>query len=142
MRQRIGIPTLASLAAITLVGAVTPAASADPQGSPNAETIQLQCGSDPFDVVVNGEGRWSPAHDLGSNSIFVPVWFGEIHGSVTTADGTVVDEFTEAPMSKGAGRNAVLQCTFWQSGTFEDPDLGELTFTVSGDVAGFQTPRS
>lgn len=125
---------------LTLAGLAAPA-SADPSNAPEAGLLELVCGEDTFDIVVNGNGNWTPAHDAGSNAIFVPTWFGEVHFVLTMADGTILEEGTEPARTKGSGKNADLQCTFHETGSFEDPELGVLTFHVDGEVAGFHTPR-
>ena len=52
--------------------------------------------------MVNSNGAFRPAHDVDSNKVFVPVWFGEINGTITDSEGTVVDSFSEPPATKGA----------------------------------------
>ena len=103
--------------------------------------LELDCDGTVHEVVVFSNGRFSPALDADSNSVFVPVSFGEVNGTITDSEGTVIDTFTDPPATKGAGKNADLHCTFSDTDTFEDPQLGELTFSVSGEVAGFVTPR-
>lgn len=134
------ISLTAALGTVALIGIGAPAV-ADPINAKNSSVIDLECDGTTHEVVVNGNGRWSPAHDAHSNAIFVPVWFGEITGTVTDSEGTVIDTFTDSPMTKGAGKHAEIHCTFTDTGTFDDPELGELTFSVTGEVAGFVTPR-
>jgi hypothetical protein len=129
------------LALVLATIALAAPASADPSNAPESGSFDLVCGDDSFPVVVNGNGRWSPAHSADSNTIFVPTWFGEVHFVLTTADGTILEEGTDEPMAKGAGKHADIDCTFHDTGTFEDPELGVLTFTVDGEVSGFATPR-
>ena len=133
---------LAATTGIVLAGMSMSAAAADPTGAPSSTVIHLTCGGEEFQAVVNGNGAWGPAHDLGSNTVLVPVSFGEAHFTLTNANGDVLDESTDPPRVKGAGRHADLDCTYVGSGTFEDPELGVLTFTFSGDVSGFTTPRN
>ena len=131
----------AALAALCVAG-LPAQAGADPTGAKSASVFDLVCDDGTTtQIVVNGSGNWTPAHDVGSNAIFVPVSFGEVTGTVTDEQGNVVDSFTDPPMSKGPGKNADLQCTFSGTFSFPDPDLGLLTVEVSGDVAGFRTPR-
>jgi hypothetical protein len=134
--------SVAALAALCIAGVPTPA-GADPTGAKNASVFDLVCDDGTTtEIVVNGNGNWTPGHDLGSNAIFVPVSFGEVTGTVTDTEGDVVDTFTEPPATKGSGKHADLQCMFSGTFSFPDPDLGLLTVTVSGDVAGFRTPRN
>lgn len=64
-------------------------------------------------------------------------------GTLTDADGNVIDTFTEPPAARGQSSRApreYITCTFSFSETFEDPDLGLLTFEGTGTVTGFATP--
>jgi hypothetical protein len=74
----------------------------------------------------------------------VPTAFGEFHGTVTDSDGNVIDEFVDPPMTKGNSGNHALattaSCTYSVSDSFEDPELGLLTFAGEGSVTGFVTP--
>jgi hypothetical protein len=134
------LPLTAALAAVTLVGLGTPAV-ADPVNAPSGSVIDLTCDGTTYQVAVNGNGQWGVATDVGSNKVFIPVWFGEVNGTVTDSEGTVIETFSDPPATKGAGKHADIHCIFADSGTFDDPELGELTFSVSGEVAGFVTPR-
>lgn len=125
-------------------GLVLIAAPAPASADPNGESLSVACDNGvTYEVVVNGNGDFTPAHDLASTSMLVPTWFGPFHGVVTDSEGTVVDEFTDPAQSKGAStrdRRTSTTCTFAIEETFDDPDLGTLTFTGSGTVAGFVTP--
>lgn len=112
-------------------------ASADPTG----EAFALTCEGTTYAVVVKGNGLFTPAHDADSNTNFMPVFFGEFHGTVTDGTGEVIDSFTDPPVTKGTGKNADLDCTYTFAGTFEDPELGILTVEGTGTVSGFTTPR-
>jgi hypothetical protein len=93
-------------------------------------------------VSVNGNGAFTPGHDLASTTILVPTAFG-VHGVLTDADGNVIDEFVDPPMVKGSSskqRATTTSCTFTITESFEDLDLGPLTFTGDGSVTGFVTP--
>jgi hypothetical protein len=132
--RRLSVTAAAALGLSALAAAP---ATADPKG----ETIPLTCGGVTYAVAVNGDGDFTPAHDTASTRMFIPVWFGPFHGTVTDASGTVIDEFTDPAMTKGAGKNADLECSYTFHDTFEDPELGTLTFDGSGTVRGFVTPR-
>jgi hypothetical protein len=134
------ISLTAALGTVALITLGAPAV-ADPVNAKNSSVIDLVCGGTSYEIVVNSNGAFSPAHDIHSNKVFVPVWFGEVTVTITDSEGTVVDTFTDPPATKGAGKHADIHCTFDDSGTFEDPELGTLTFSASGEVAGFVTPR-
>jgi hypothetical protein len=135
---------LASALAITTLsaGLAGGTAVAAPVNAPNALTVTLNCGdAGTFDVVVNGNGVWTPGHLLDGNGVVIPVAFGESTFTVTDAEGNVIDEGVEPAISKGKakarGRERIT-CTFTVSFT-EDG----TTFTSTGSVTGFMAgPRS
>ena len=104
----------------------------------DAETFPLVCDDgNTYIVTTNGNGEFTPAHDTDSNTVFVPLSFGDFHGTVTDSEGNV-EEFTEPGVAKGqSGKNAknTVTCTFSFSGT-EDG----MTFEASGSVTGYATP--
>lgn len=117
------------------------AASADPQGEP----ISLECDNGiSYQVTVNGNGAFTPGHDLASTSVLVPTFFGELHGTVTDSSGNVIEEFVDPPMVKGNSgghpRATTTSCTFTINQSFEEPDLGLLFFSGQGSLTGFVTP--
>lgn len=133
------IATAAALGLAAAVAVAAPAA-ADPKG----QLIPLSCdnGSD-YVIAVNGNGDFTPGHDVDSTSVLVPTAFGEFHAVVTDESGAVIDEFSEPGIAKGRStkdRRTSTTCSFAFSDQFMDPDLGLLTFTVSGTVSGFITP--
>ena len=120
------------------IGIAAAPANADPKG----ETFPLVCNNgETYDVTTNGNGNFTPAHNADGTNVFIPLAFGEFKGTVTDAQGNVVDSFSEPGIEKGkgnAGKNATatISCTFSFSGT-EDG----LTFNASGSVLGYVTPR-
>jgi hypothetical protein len=133
----------AALAAAMLGLAIALAgpAAADPKG----EVVPVDCGETTYLVAVSGNGQFSPGHDTASTSILIPVSFGEFTGTITDEEGTVIESFVDPAVSKGPGAaaKATVDCTFSFSETFEEPELGPgtFTFTGSGSVQGFVTPR-
>src|SRR6185369_12167996 len=111
---------LAILLAVAAVSAALAAgtAAAAPVNAPNAQTVALDCGeAGTFQAVVNGDGAWSPGHDLNSNAILIPVAFGESTATVRDAEGNVIDEGTEPAMTKGQGKARArhrnpIECTY------------------------------
>ena len=124
---------VAVAAGVTVLGA-SGVAAADPPG----ETISVACDNGTtYQVVVAGNGLFTPAHDVASNSNLVPTAFGEITLTVTDPEGNVTSE-TSPPVSKGSSthsRATTTSCTFHQEGT-EDG----FSFVVDGTVTGFVTP--
>jgi hypothetical protein len=118
-------------------------AVADPVNAPEIESLPLTCDGQTYQVVVNGNGAFTPAHDTDSTRMFIPTSFGEFTGTITDAQGEVIDSFTEPPMAKGSStkaRSTSVDCTFTFSEDFVDPELGPLHFEGSGEVTGFYTP--
>ena len=127
--------------ALTAGFAVTPApVSADPVGAKNSTPVSVTCDNgQTYETVANGNGQFSPAHDLHSTSVLIPVAFGPTTFTVTDPDGNVVDQGTDPAEAKGSSAQnpgADMECTFVVS--FQDPD--GLTITVEGTVTGFVTP--
>lgn len=122
------------------------AAGADPKGG--VTTLTCDDGTS-YEVVVAGNGNWTPAHDTTSNTILVPTWFGDFHGTVRDAEGNVVDDFVEegdSPKGQSAtNKGDIVECTFsfTEVSDGSDPEFPEgFTFTGVGEVRGFATPRS
>ena len=126
--------------AVLALAAVGQPASADPKG----DVVTIACDNgNTYSAVVKGNGDWTPAHDLASNTILVPTAFGESTFTITDSEGNVIDSETDPGSTKGHAnkpRKTSTDCTFSFGGTEEDPDLGTLTFSATGTVSGFTTP--
>ena len=132
-----GLALLSGAAVVVALGTPGPA-TADPKG----EVVPLDCDDGTtYLVAVNGNGAFSPGHDTASTATVVPVSFGEFTGMITDEAGNVLETFVDPPVSKGNASLAEVSCTFSFTETFEDPELGTLTFTGSGSVEVFVTPR-
>jgi hypothetical protein len=117
---------VAGALALGMLGAVAAPAGADPK--PGALAVALTCDGEVYDVTVAGNGAWTPAHDLGSTLVGVPLEFGEFTGTFTPTDGEP-ETFTDPPFAKpNAPRSANLTiwCTYTVTGDFPDG-------SVSGD---------
>lgn len=138
------------LAALTLPAAslgcllaVTQHASADPTNAKNAILLTVACtNGNTYTAATNGNGNFTPAHDVNSTATLIPLWFGEQTFTVTDPNGVVVDQETAPASAKGdsasaANRATETACTF--SGSQTDPSSG-FTFTIAGSVVGFVTP--
>ncbi len=124
-----------------LLGLAAAPANADPR---KGELIPLDCDNGrSYTIAVNGNGEFTPGHDVNSTSMLVPVAFGAFTGTVTDSQGNVVETFTEPGAAKGrSAKNTknTVTCTFEFNDTFEEN--GEtFTFSGSGSVTGFITPR-
>lgn len=141
MARRILLAT-ALVAPLVAGTALAAPAGADPLHAKDSLQLQVSCANGrTYLVVSNGNGNWTPAHDLSSTSTLIPLAFGEQTFTVTDPSGTVVDQETQPPSAKGASadasRSTQTTCTF--SGSQTDPASG-YTFSISGTVLGFVTP--
>ena len=111
-----------------LTTALAGTAGADPK---KGEFFTLRCDNgQTYDIVVNGNGEWTPGHDLNSNAILKPFGFGQFTGTLTDPQGNVVEQFTEPGESKRAAANQrLVTCGF----SFSETEDG-FTFTASGTV--------
>jgi len=119
---------IAGALALGALGVSSATAHADPSVG---LLVELECQGETFQVVVAGNGEWTPAHDLNSNLVGVPIAFGEFTGTFTPTEGEP-ETFTEPGSAKPnmpRSRNLVVECTFSFSETSP-----EGTFTGSGSV--------
>jgi hypothetical protein len=114
--------------------AIAPTAGADPTNAKNSQQLQAVCGTQTYTVVVNGNGEFTPAHLIGSTSVFIPTAF-DITFTFTPTGGSTE---TETDMSAKA---APLQNTIDCEIPFQSFSSPFGTFTIEGTVAGFLTPR-
>ena len=134
--------TAGMLTAGLLVAAPAGTAVADPKG----ETFQLVCGNGKTYEVVTppGNGDFTPAHDVNSNTVLVPVEFGAFTGTIFQ-DGVELFSFTEGErLTKGSGKQRnTTTCSFSFRETFtvteeptdaEDLPPGVYEFEGSGTV--------
>jgi hypothetical protein len=127
----------AALAAVVVGSAVfASTASADPSGAKNSLTIPASCDNGQnVEVVVNGDGEWTPGHVVGSTSVFVPRAFD------TTFEFTPVGGPTESETDTSAKANQhgdLVTCSIDFAQTI--PDVG--TFHIFGTATGVFTPAS
>jgi hypothetical protein len=124
---------LAAILALCVTAMTAGTASADPlKGLP----VTLDCGSGPISAVVNGNGEFTPAHDVDSTGVFVPLQFGPETDVFTDAEGTTTTTRNPARPPKGSANppgRAILDCTYHVDIT--GPDGGHLV--VDGEVTGF-----
>ena len=123
------------LAGLAVAGVLIPAATADPGHAKNATQISAHCGGQTIMVVVNGNGEFTPAHVVGSTSVFVPTAFDTTF-TFTPTGGTPMAE-TDTSAKAGPIKNTTT-CTIPLQTLFSGPDG---TTTIQGTVTGFFTPR-
>ena len=129
--------TVIALFAIVL-GVFSQSASADPSNAKNAGFFTAVCGSTQLAVVVNGNGVFTPAHVLGSTSVFIPTAF-DLTFSFTPSGGGAPEVDTETSTKGHTPKNAV---TCQLPAALNTVTFPEGTVVVSGTVTGFFTPNS
>jgi hypothetical protein len=127
---------LVAAACLAAAAALVPAAVADPTNAKSATQITATCGASSVTVVVNGNGTFSPAHVIGSTSVFIPTAFNlTFTFTPSGGGGPLVDLETSA---KAAPIGNTVTCTIPLQTLFSGPDG---TATIQGTVTGFFTPR-
>ena len=122
---------------VLAVGLFAQAASADPTNAKNGQLVTAMCGGQQVQVAVNGNGVFTPAHVIGSTSVFVPTAFN-LTFSFTPTGGTTDSETNTA--AKNNQSKATITCDIPGAlNTFTSPDG---TFTLDGTVTGFFTPAN
>jgi hypothetical protein len=126
---------LAVFAACAFAAAIlVPSAGADPIHAKNALQVQAICGTQTLNVVTNGNGVFTPAHILGSTSVFIPTAFN-LTFTFTPTGGTTMTNHNTAV--KAAPLHNTMTCTI----PFQSFPSPQGTFTIQGTVTGFRTPR-
>jgi hypothetical protein len=122
---------------VGLAGVVAGSAAADPSGAKNSAPVTVVCGATTYHAVANGNGEWSPAHDLNSNSVLIPVAFGVETDVFTPVGGPSQVTFSAARAKGSASPNGhpPINCSY-TVGPFVFPDG---TFVAFGTVTGFVT---
>jgi len=126
---------LTLLAAGAAVGALALPAAADPGHAKNATHVQAICGTQTVNVVVNGNGTFTPAHVVGSTKMFIPTALS-LTFTFTPTSGTAQVETQNVHKASSAHRGTTT-CTIPMQ-TLESGPQG--TATLQGSVTGFFTP--
>ena len=117
-------------AGLVAVVGFAPSAVADPK----SEVIPITCDGQTVMVAVNGNGDFTPGHDVTGTTMYIV----ESIDATFTFTPTGGDPQTETLVrSKGNVHGDTVTCTFELSETSPDG-----TFTASGTVVVFATPRS
>lgn len=146
MRKVILAPAVA--AALVATG-TAPALAAQPE----REIIELTCDNgETFEVVVNGNGDFTPGRLVGSTRVLIPIAFGDFTFEAVLPSGEVISGSEPGTDAKGGGNVArrnprpQVTCTFQDSFTLTEPDdefglpVGTVV-TFGGEVTGFLTGR-
>jgi hypothetical protein len=128
--------TVAAAAALFAAATVAVGAIGAPVNAPNVAAITLNCPSGSVTGVINlVRGEFTPAHATGSNTVLIPIAFGEFTGTATDADGNVLFIVDEPPLAKGSAapeNGELVECT----GVIE-LDVPGGHFSGSSTVTGF-----
>jgi hypothetical protein len=121
----------AFITGIIAMAAFAPGAAADPR---NGELIPLTCDGQSLEVVVNGNGDFTPGHVVGDTGVFVLQSIDATFEFTPTGGETESESFTR---SKANLHGDLVTCSFDFSET-----TPEGTFRASGTVTGTFTPAS
>jgi hypothetical protein len=132
--MRRGITLFAVLAMLCL--AFAQGAAADPVNAKNAGFFIADCDGTELQVVVNGNGVFTPAHVIGSTAVFVPTAF-DLTFTFTPTGGGAPEVDTETSAKAHQPSNAVTCELPAAENTVTFP---EGTVTIAGTVTGFFTP--
>jgi hypothetical protein len=127
---------LTTLVAAAALGAAVfvPAASADPTNAKKSLTFPATCDGTTLQVVVNGNGAFSPGHVVGSTAVFIPQSF-ELTFTFTPTGGA--PQTNTASAAKPHQHGDLVTCSVDATLTSD-----EGTFRIAGTVTGFFTPAS
>jgi hypothetical protein len=130
MRALFGLLCLGAVA-----GLLALPAAADPGHAKNASHVQALCGTQTVNVVVNGNGRFTPAHVVGNTKVFVPTALN-LTFTFTPTGGSPIVNTTNAQKASPTKRGTVT-CTIPLQTLFSGP---QGSATIQGSVTGFFTP--
>ena len=127
--------SVALVVAASVMGVFAAAVSADPVNAKFSLAFAATCDNgQTVDVVVNGNGEFSPAHVVGSTTVFVPQAFDLTFEFTPTGGQTMIETDTA---SKPNVHGDLVTCSFDTTQTFPDG-----TLHLFGTATGFLTPAS
>lgn len=120
--------------AVGLFAALAQSAAADPVNAKDAGFFTAVCGSTQVHVVVNGNGDFTPAHDLNSTAVFVPTSI-DLTFAFTPTGGSMQTEHFVGSKPNTPKNGKIVTCSLPAGlNTISGPDG---TFVASGTVTGF-----
>ena len=132
MLRRLGV---ALVLGILMVAALVQGAAADPINAKNSFTFPATCDNgQTVQVVVNGNGEFSPAHVVGSTAVFVPQAI-DLTFEITSPGGPTESETDTS--SKHNVHGDLVTCSIDTTQAFP---FG--TVHLFGTATGFFTPAS
>ena len=120
---------------ILMLAALAQGAAADPINAKNSFSFPATCDGQTVQLVVNGNGEFTPAHVVGSTAVFIPEAFN------VTFEFTLPGEPTQSETDTSSKPNVhgdLVTCSFDVTQTF--PEGG--TVHLFGTATGFFTPAS
>jgi hypothetical protein len=136
-RMMMRVCTGVTAAAVLGLTALAPA-HADPGHAKHALQLQIGCDNGhAYAAVTNGNGRFTPAHDVASTKVLVPVAVSEALVTVLDADLNVLDQWTNpAAAKRGVMRHHKKALTTCDVIGFE-PRPDGTTMTVQESMVAF-----
>jgi hypothetical protein len=119
---------------ILMLAALAHGAAADPINAKNNFSFPADCGGQPVQFVLNGNGDFTPGHVVRSTTVFVVQSFN-VTFEFTPTGGETMSE--TAARSKGNVHGDLVTCTFDVTQSVPDG-----TFHFFGTATGFFTPAS
>jgi hypothetical protein len=120
---------------ILMMAALAQGAAADPINAKNSLTFPVTCDDgQTVQIVLNGNGAFTPAHVVGSTAVFIPQAF-DVTFEFTPPGGPTQSETDTS--SKHNVHGDLVTCSFDVTQTFP-----EGTFHLFGSATGFFTPAS
>ena len=120
---------------ILMLAALAQGAAADPINAKNSFSFPATCDGQTVQLVVNGNGEFTPAHVVGSTAVFIPEAFNVTFEFILPGEPTQSETDTS---SKPNVHGDLVTCSFDVTKTF--PEGG--TVHLFGTVTGFFTPAS
>ena len=120
---------------ILMLAALAQGAAADPINAKNSFTFPATCDGQTVQLVVNGNGEFTPAHVVGSTAVFIPEAFNVTFEFILPGEPTQSETDTS---SKPNVHGDLVTCSFDVTQTF--PEGG--TIHLFGSATGFFTPAS
>jgi hypothetical protein len=143
MKKLLSAGALVALGAGLLIGP----AGADPDKARNSQVIPVTCDDgQTYNVVVAGNGDFTPGHVVGSNSMFIPVEFGQFTATAQPS-GAVFSEPGPAKGQSAKNGQDLVTCSFGDTFPVTPEEAEEFGLPAgtthvdfAGTVTGFFTP--
>jgi hypothetical protein len=119
---------------ILMLAALAQGAAADPINAKNNLSFPADCGGQPVQFVLNGNGDFTAGHVVGSTTVYVVQSF-DVTFEFTPTGGETMSE--TAARSKRNVHGDLVTCTFDVTQSVPDG-----TFHFFGTATGFFTPAS